>query len=321
MKNKKNLLLIVEALICIVLCVFGSDSFSLTRGLLSFPFKQIALGLRELSLLSGVGNIIAWALFTLICAIPVIIAIIKCVKKSFALEDIMLIVLSVVLAPALYYMINSGYIVNDMVINPESEHLMWILGPIIYAPIIGYVIIKIVRCFVKAEKQDLKRYLNYMLYVVNIMLIIGVFGISLEELIDKLGSLDEIDYMVGGNVTYTKMLVIMKYANDVILNLMLIGIVILVQGLVDKININNITDEIVSRAKLVSKCCVWTLIIYVILNVCYNILQFVFIKELYTINGVINIPITIVLAMLVIMLIFQFILEAKSIKDENDMFI
>lgn len=320
-KNKKNLLLIVEAFICIGLCIFGGSNFNLTNELLSFPFKQISLTLRRLSMLNGVGNVFSWILFILICSTPIIVGLIKWVRKSFVIEEILLIVISIVLTPAIYYMINSESIVSDMVINPSREQLTWILAAIIYSVVVSYVLIKIVRCFIKAEKQDLKKYLNHMLFIINVILIIGIFGISLEQLVNKLASYKDMNYVLKEDITVTYTLMIMNYVIDVVFNLMVIGIIILVQGFIDKINIENITDDVVNRVKLVSKCCVVTIIIYAILTICYNILQLVYIKELFAVNGVVSFPFGIVVAMLVIMLLIQLVLDAKYIKEENDMFI
>ena len=69
--------------------------------LLEFLFKPLAIGLRNLSFLGGIANIFAWAIFILVCSIPIIIIIVKIIKKKFVVEDSLLIVISLIMAPAL----------------------------------------------------------------------------------------------------------------------------------------------------------------------------------------------------------------------------
>ena len=86
MKKYINLLLIVEAIICILVCVLGGGDLNFTSELLAFPFKAMAIGLRELSFLGGIANIFAWVIFILVCSIPIIILIVKIIKNSYNLH-------------------------------------------------------------------------------------------------------------------------------------------------------------------------------------------------------------------------------------------
>lgn len=322
MKKYINLLLILEAIICILMCVFGGGKVTFVNTLLTFPFKPIAVGLRKLSFLGGVGNIFSWLLFLLICSIPLIILIAKLIRKRFVLEDILLVVISLIVALALYHMININLMASQMIVPiVENDALYCVLGAIVYSIIAGYLVIKVIRKFAKANKEEVKRYFNNVLFVANVFIVLGSFGISLNELIIKLDNYVNSNFGIYESLMTTKVFLIMDYAMDVIINLLLIGIIILVQDLISKINIDNITDEVVKRAKLIFSCCIGTIIIHTILSIMYNALQFIFIKKLYFVNGVVSIPIMIIFIVLVIMLFTQFILEAKKIKEENDMFI
>lgn len=322
MKKYINLLLIVEAIICILVCVLGGGDLNFASKLLEFLFKPLAIGLRKLSFLGSIANIFAWVIFILVCSIPIIILIVKIIKKKFAVEDSLLIVISLIMAPALYYMININTMVSQMIIPmEENESLYCILGAMIYSVIAGYVLIKVVRKFAKANKNQLKGYFNNVLFVVNAILVLASFGIYLNELVKKLDTYPDNILGMYENLTITKAFLIMEYAMDVIIYLIVIGIIILVQGLIEKIDLDSISEEVVKRAKLISKFCVGTIVIHGILNILYNGLQFVFIKKLFAVKGVVSVPIVIVLVMLIIMLFTQFILDAKSIKEENDMFI
>lgn len=322
MKKYINLLLIVEAIICILVCVLGGRDLNFTSELLAFPFKAMAIGLRELSFLGGIANIFAWVIFTLVCSVPIIILVVRIIKKRFAVEDSLLAVIGLIMTLSLYQMININTMISEIIVPIEDLGVMYcVLGAIAYSIIAAYVIIKIVRKFVKANKEKLKIYFNNVLFMVNVIVILASLGFSLNELLIKLSAWPVGMPEISESITITKVFLIMEYAIEVIINLMVVGIIILVQGLIDKINIDNISDEIVKRAKLISNCCIVTIVIHGVLNILYNGLQYVFIKKLFEVKGVVSVPIVLVLAMLIIMLFTQFILDAKSIKEENDMFI
>ena len=161
MKKYINLLLILEAIICILMCVFGGGKVTFVNTLLTFPFKPIAVGLRKLSFLGGVGNIFSWLLFLLICSIPLIILIAKLIRKRFVLEDILLVVISLIVALALYHMININLMASQMIVPiVENDALYCVLGAIVYSIIAGYLVIKVIRKFAKANKEEVKRYFN-----------------------------------------------------------------------------------------------------------------------------------------------------------------
>ena len=322
MKKYINLLLIVEAIICALVCVLGGRDLNFTSELLAFPFKPVAIGLRELSFVGSIANVFAWVIFILVCSLPVLVLVVRIIKKKFAVEDSLLVVISLIMTPALYHMININTMISEMIVSVEDFRVTYcILGAMIYSVIAAYVIMKIVRKFAKANKKQLKSYFNNVLFIVNVIVILVSLGFSLNELLIKLpaGSVGMTE--ISENITITKVFMIMEYAMDVVINIMIVGIIILVQGLVEKIDLDSISDEVVKRAKVISKCCVGTIVIHGILNILYNGLQLVFVKKLLEIKGVVSVPIVMVLVMLIIMLFTQFILDAKSIKEENDMFI
>ena len=63
-------LLAAEVVICIALSVLFTTRSTGLSSLITFPFEQIGIGLRALSLSSGIGNVFAIVLFVSICLIP-----------------------------------------------------------------------------------------------------------------------------------------------------------------------------------------------------------------------------------------------------------
>jgi glucan phosphoethanolaminetransferase (alkaline phosphatase superfamily) len=182
MKKYINLLLIVEAIICILVCVLGGRDLNFTSELLAFPFKAMAIGLRELSFLGGIANIFAWVIFTLVCSVPIIILVARIIKKRFAVEDSLLAVISLIMTLSLYQMININTMISEIIVPIEDLGVMYcVLGAMAYSIIAAYVIIKIVRKFAKANKEKLKIYFNNVLFMVNVIVILASLGFSLNE--------------------------------------------------------------------------------------------------------------------------------------------
>ena len=130
-----------------------------------------------------------------------------------------------------------------MIVSVEDFRVTYcILGAMIYSVIAAYVIMKIVRKFAKANKKQLKSYFNNVLFIVNVIVILASIGFSLNELLIKLPDGPVGMTEISENITITKVFMIMEYAMDVVINIMIVGIIILVQGLVEKIDLDSISD-------------------------------------------------------------------------------
>lgn len=320
MKKYINLILVFEVIACILLCAF-SDTLNVEISILAFPFKQIGNVLRALSIVGAFGNIAAWILYLVICMCPLALLAIKVIKRRFKLEDILLGVLSGVLFPIIYFLINSKSYLADMVIPVEVDSLAFVWGAMIYSVIVGYVVIKAIRKFKAAGKEKLKGYLSVLLFATNVVLVYTIFGRGLSEVIEKWNQLQLMEYNVDVDVLTTKVFLIFKYAIDVILNVMVIGIIVIVQNGIGAIDIDNLTDSTVKRVRGISKLCFITIVCHIVLYLIYNMLQFAFMKQLYSIEGVVSVPLMMIIVMMIFMVIVEYMIDIKRIKDENDMFI
>lgn len=106
--NRLLLLLAAEAVLCATAAIFSRQLAGLFPALLSFPFAQIGMGLRALSLSGVAGNAAAIVLYILCCFLPLILLLIFGWGRRLHGEDALLFLLSAVLFPALYLLINPG---------------------------------------------------------------------------------------------------------------------------------------------------------------------------------------------------------------------
>ena len=321
MKRLFNILLVVEAVVLILLSIFGGSLVDYLGVIFSFPFMQIGDVLREMSWSGTAGNVAAWCIYCGFCLIPVAVLVVKLVRRRFKPEDGLLLVISAVLFAVTYFLVNITSYTNQMVFSMTLDMSIPILGAVAYSVIVGYVVIKITRKVYSAEGGKLKHYLNVILFIVNMALVYNIFGEGLSGIMKELQPVELIYGWDVGAYRITQVMAVVEYVADVIVNLMTIVIIIMAQSLVSELDINKLSEKVIGKAKRISKFCVITIVAYVMLYIIFNVLQLIFMQKLYTINGTVSIPLVLIMAMMLFMIVARYIVDTKKIKDENDMFI
>lgn len=154
-------ILVLEAIICVVLCVLGNVSGEDIADIMAFPFAPIGDGLRVLSLSGSIGNIIAIILYAGVSLIPLGLVLTHGKKKSLHWEDSLLVILCPLLFAVLYEMINPG----SLQLGPKElgmvggEARKAMLGCMVYSILVGYLVLRALRLFFTAGKQQLQKYL------------------------------------------------------------------------------------------------------------------------------------------------------------------
>ena len=197
-------LLGAEAVGCVLLCLGRNLWPGLFTAALAFPFEQIGLGLRALSLHSAVGNGCAVSLYGMLCLLPLgALALIRR-KRPFWGEDALLMVLSVLLFAALYGMINPGrlsmWFGRQLSIAVDKA----LLGGVIYSLLAGYAVLRMVRSFYQADKAGLLRWLYGMLTAMGMIWVYLIFGYGLGEVLDSFAQLSSGNTAANGALVLTQ---------------------------------------------------------------------------------------------------------------------
>ena len=103
----------VEAVACVLYCVLQASFAGVFSAALAFPFEQIGLGLRSLSLSGGAGNVAALVIYFAISLAPVFALLVLRKRRRLYAEDWLLALLSAVLFAVLYVMINP-YLIDTL---------------------------------------------------------------------------------------------------------------------------------------------------------------------------------------------------------------
>ncbi len=322
MKRKTfYIILVCEAALCILLYLAREALPQVFTTLIAFPFEQIGILLRILSLSGFLGNAISIVLYLAICLIPAFVLLLLRKRRTLYAEDTLLAILSAVLFVVIYLMINSG-LLDTRIAGSEALSIgKALLGGIAYSILIGYILLRILRQIYAADTYRLQKYLVVLLYIVNILLVYVAFGAQFGILLDSFDSLRAGNIGNEQNLGISYIFLVLEYLINMLPYLLVILVVFHGQELLGELSIDRYSEPSVTAAEKLSRICGLALIITVISNISFNLLQLVFFKKLLVVNGSVQIPLLSITFVLAAFLLAQYIRENKQLKDDNDMFI
>ena len=274
-----------EAALCILLYLAREVLPQVFTALIAFPFEQIGILLRMLSLSGFSGNIISIVFYLTICLIPAFVLFFLRKKRKLFPEDALLAVLSVVLFAVIYLMVNPGLLSTRIGGSQVLSIGKALLGGIAYSILIGYILLRILRQFFVADTYRLQKYLVVLLYIINILLVFLVFGGQFGILLDFFDSLRAGNTGNEHNLVISYIFLVLEYLVNVLPYILVILVVFIGQDLLRELSIDRYSEASVTVAEKLSHICGLALIITVISNIGFNLLQLVFIKKLLVVNG------------------------------------
>lgn len=184
-----QILLAAEALACVLLVVAKVPLAVSFLGAMAFPFEQIGLWLRSLSLSGWQGNAAAAVIYALISLTPLgaLLALRK--RRKLYAEDGLLALLCAALFAVLYLMINPGLMGRMTGTDLLLPGWKMVLGVLIYSLLFGYAVLRALRLFCSSNMWQLQHYMAAMLGVLNVIFVFAAFGLSLNKLIDSVAAL------------------------------------------------------------------------------------------------------------------------------------
>lgn len=322
MKHKKLcVFLACEAVLCILLHSAREILPRAFTAVMAFPFEQIGLGLRALSLSGDTGNIISIVLYTTLCLIPVgILYSLKKVRRLYP-EDALLAVLSIVLFAVVYMMINPGLLGPYFGDAAGQSVTKAVLGGMVYSVLIGYAVLRILRLFFHADTGRLQKYLEILLCALNALFVYLAFGAYFSSLMDSFDALRSGNTGNEQSLGMSYLFLVLQYVVNALPYILDVLVVFAALELLDELSADRYSEAAVNASEKLSRLCGMALAVIVISNIGFNLLQLVFIKMLAVMNGSVQIPLISVAFTLAVLLLAQYIKENKQLKDDNDMFI
>lgn len=333
MKHKTLwIILAAEAAVCIALQILQTSFSGVFTAAMAFPFEQVGLGLRALSLSGIMGDIAAWALYIAVSLAPAAVLLILVIKRSFRPEDSLLAVLSATLFAVLYLMTNPGDIARLAGGAAGLPVGRAVLGVTVYSVLCGYLLLRLLRLFFAGGADKLQKYMAALLCLLNLLFVYLAFGECFGGLLDSLKAL-------GGGNTGSEVLgapalplggrrpdvssafLVLQYAVNALPYILNVFVVFAALRLLDELRANRYSQGSVAAAERLSRLCGAALAATVLAGIAFNLLQLMFAKVLLAVNCTVQIPVLSIAFVLAVLLLARFIAENKRLKDDNDMFV
>lgn len=322
MKNKVVWYILgAEAIICILLSIFGgSDQYSFIN-VLKFPFEQIAFILRNLSLSGFAGNIIAILIYILICSLPIFAYMSRRKKKMAGHEDLLLILLSISLFAGIYLMINPVYISNSLVFISEMNFGFIAIGSTIYSIMIGYTVLRIMKHASDTEAFNLIQGLKVLLFLLSSLLIFNLSGTNIAWLVSSFEKVASGNTEMNAELHMTNFFIVIQYIFKSVPAVLELWIIYHCNKLLSEFRTDRFSDQSIDQTKHIVKITRKSILVIVMIYVIQNLSQLIFSKMLLDMNYAVNIPLDSLIFIFVILLASKYLSETSEIKKDNDMFI
>lgn len=324
MKRKTiQTLLGLEAIACLLLIIFKNRPLGevTSRGfaaLMGFPFRQLGVALRTLSLAGVVGNWIALGCYTIVCLLPLGLLGGAHRKRSLYTEDILLPVLSLSLFIILYFAINPGLLPQELA--QMDLGVAW-LGSVAYSILTAYMVLRILHSFFENDAtHQLHKSLTLLLYALNALFVFLLFGDYFGGLLDSLLAFQAGNSESAG-LAVSYLFLLLQYVVNALPYAFNIPVVFAALDLIEAQNRFSYSEAVVTAAEKLSQLCRLALLVSVVSNLAFNLLQFLFLRQLRIINSVVNIPLFPIIFLLTTLLLARYLRESRQLKEENSMFI
>lgn len=314
-------ILAIEALLCVILRILQASFSGVFSAVMAFPFEQIGLGLRVLSLSGGIGNAVAIMIYFALCLLPVAILLITPKKRELRAEDGLLGLLSLALFAVLYLMINPGAIGTMMAGLVGHAIGKAALGVMVYSVLCGYFVLRVLRLFSVGGTDKLVRYMSVMLHLLNILFVYVIFVVCFDGLLNSIAELQAgnagNEQLLGASYVFLAV----QFIVDALPYVLNVFVVFAALQLLRAMQTDRYSIETVGATEQMSRLCTVGLGTMVLTNIGFNLLQLLLVKSLLVVNNTVQIPIFSISFVLAALLLTRLVAENKQLKDDNDMFV
>lgn len=331
-----QMVLCAEAVALVLAVLLGWGAGECPAGSLAVPFAQIGAGLRALSLSGGAGNAVAILLYVLLSLVPLGVLVWLGRRRQLAAEDSLLVVLSLFLFVAFYFMINPGKIPGltigegELLAEQMAVHQS-LFGGAAYAILLAYLVLRLLRRFRSADRQRLQDDLALLLGGLAVCLVFVIFGAGFVGFWEECTAL-----LTGGGegmafgvetdplaVQRDGLLVLafLRWVGEMLPYFLDIVVILAVLDLLGAMKTDRYSEETLERAHWVSRLCTGSLAVSLVTTVVLNLGQLLFLGELTRVSIQVVFPITAAAFLLGVLLVVKFLEENRALKEDNDLFI
>ena len=289
---------------------------------ITFPWEQIGLGLRRLSLSGSAGNIAAWILFLAAGALPLFtIAFLRYRRKSCR-ADYLLPLLSVSLFAGLWFFINPSYMDRYLSPMPTGGIAKYSLAAVIYSLFLTWILLRLVFLYEKAGQGRLLAGLRILLGLYGLVLGIGLFVQSSVEFREALRALQESNTGSDSHlVRISTLFLAIRIVIGILPTASQIALLFMMVLFLRRYEKEPFGPEASLAMKRLKAASGRLLTVALLANAGFNVLQLLCSRFLLTSFHRIPFPLSEILVMLGIRTLSFLYLESRRLKEDNDMFI
>lgn len=288
--------------------------------IITFPFEQLGLGLRILSLSGPAGNIAAIIIYILICLVPCLLFFRLKKSRKLLKTDHFLLAISILLFAVIYYMINPGLFRANV---PGTGKIL--LVSTFYSVFFGYIILRILEKCRTTDTKHLQAWLKPLLAVIIFLCLYVILAECIQNLSVSVQYLHEADdlenSLVNTGLTVTYVFLALQCIINILPYALAVFILITVIRSLNALIFDRYSDASVAAADKLVSLCTRSLVTTVLSNMLFNILQLLFHQELLQINMVVSVPVFSIAFVLTVSLMAGYIRENQKLKQDNDLFI
>lgn len=322
MKNKTLIvLLILESIICITAALaLSNPNVSGYLVVMQFPFAQLGSLLRTLSLSSTFGNVIAFILYVAICAVPLVFALLHVIKKTFKIEDWLLVIMSGFGFYMMYMMINPAMLnlIPSLIVEDFGKA---VLGGAFYSILIGYLVFKMLRKTNSSSTDSLLRVLRMLLAVAAVIVVFSISYIGIGGVKTKLADIQSGNTDPSVSLGFTNFFVVLRYVFTQLPVFMELIIFILAMQLCNKLREDTYGEGAVESAKKLASFCKKTVVVILLCCITLNLLQIVFAGSLVSVDYNTVLPLDSIIIAFAALLLMRFFIASRELSQDNKMFI
>lgn len=317
-------LLALEGAGCAALAVWysGRPAAGWLPALLAFPLEPLGAGLRALSLRGGAANAAAWALYFAVCLLPLGGALAQRRRGRWGRESWLLVLLSALLFPLLYAMVNPGLLGRWF---PSPVDPAWagaVCGSAVWCCLVTWALLRLVRVLPARSTAALQQGLQLALAGLDVLLVAQVCGIDLAALLGRLAQLAQSNTALSARqLAPTRIFLCLHFLAEALPCVFVLAATHQARALLDAARTGRYSEATLAAAGRLARLCGRLVTAALLTWLAFALAQLAFAPVLYQLDSVLYLPLDGVILLLAALIWARWMAEGKALKDENEGFI